>query len=180
MVELEVETGHSVRHRGDVIKVYMVYEVPGGGDYQWQQASGLNETMYDRLRFANDKNEAQQLQTFTDSSFAPSSGRSHGSVTIFYGSCPLSWGPWRSARQPLVALSTAETELMEGVEGVVMAYSTKCLLDELVGRTLPIFAHLPPHRQQCCDRRADFCGGKLEDTSSTTTRKLDKGKDSDV
>ena len=31
----------------------MVYEVPGGGDYQWQQASGLNETMYDRLRFAN-------------------------------------------------------------------------------------------------------------------------------
>ena len=49
---------------------------------------------------------------------------------------------------------------MEGVEGVVMAYSTKCLLDELVGRTLPIFAHLPPHRQQCCDRRADFCGGK--------------------
>ena len=44
----------------------------------------LNETMYERLRFANDKDEKPQLRTYTDSSFAPSSGKSHGSVAIFY------------------------------------------------------------------------------------------------
>ncbi|CAE7301732.1 RE1 [Symbiodinium sp. CCMP2592] len=83
----------------------------------------LNETMYERLRFANDDGGDFQLRTYTDSSFAPSSGKSHGSVAIFYGTCPIAW---RSSRQPLIALSTAETELMEGVEGAVMTLSTKC------------------------------------------------------
>eukprot|EP00439_Symbiodinium_sp_Y106_P086742 s250_g35.t3 len=36
-------------------------------------------------------------------------------------------------RQPLIALSTAEIELMEGVEGAVMTYTTKCLSEELLG-----------------------------------------------
>ena len=99
----------------------------------------LNETMYDRLRFANDKKEYQQLKTYTDSSFAPSSGKSHGSVAIFYGTCPLAW---RSSRQPLIALSTAETELMEGVEGAVMTYATKCLMEELLGEVLPVSLHI--------------------------------------
>ena len=97
------------------------------------------ETMYDRLRFANDKNEPQRLRTYTDSSFAPSSGKSHGLVVLFYGSCPLAW---RSSRQPLIALSTAEIELMEGVEGAVMTYTTKCLSEELLGETLPISLHI--------------------------------------
>ena len=99
----------------------------------------LNETMYDRLRFANDKKEYQKLKTYTDSSFAPSSGKSHGSVAIFYGTCPLAW---RSSRQPLIALSTAETELMEGVEGAVMTYATKCLMEELLGEVLPVSLHI--------------------------------------
>ncbi|CAE7540315.1 RE1 [Symbiodinium sp. CCMP2592] len=99
----------------------------------------LNETMYDRLRFANDNDELQTLRTYTDSSFAPSSGKSHGSVAIFYGSCPLTW---RSSRQPLVALSTAETELMEAVEGAVVSYSTKCLIEELLDKPLHITLHV--------------------------------------
>ena len=99
----------------------------------------LNETIGDRLRFANDKGEPQHLRTYTDSSFAPSSGKSHGAVAIFYGTCPLSW---RSSRQPLVALSTAETELMEGVEGAAMAYSTKCFLEELLDEELKIHLHI--------------------------------------
>ena len=99
----------------------------------------LHETIKDRLRFANDKGEEQQLRAYTDSSFAPSSGRSHGAVAIFYGTCPLAW---RSSRQPLIALSTAETELMEGVEGLIMAFSTKCLLEELLNDSLPIFLHI--------------------------------------
>ncbi|OLP98027.1 Retrovirus-related Pol polyprotein from transposon TNT 1-94 [Symbiodinium microadriaticum] len=99
----------------------------------------LNETISDRLRFANDGGGDQELRTYTDSSFAPSSGRSHGSIAIFYGTCPLSW---RSSRQPLIALSTAESELMEGVEGAVMTYSTKCLIEELLGKQLPIRLHI--------------------------------------
>ena len=99
----------------------------------------INETINDRLRFANDSGEKPQLRTYTDSSFAPSSGRSHGAIAIFYGTCPLAW---RSSRQPLVALSTAETELMEGVEGAVMTYSTKCLLEELLKEKLPITLHI--------------------------------------
>ena len=99
----------------------------------------LNETIHDRIRFADDQEEPQLLQAYTDSSFAPSSGKSHGSVAIFYGTCPLAW---RSSRQPLVSLSTAETELMEGVEGTVMAYSTKCLLEELLGKPLVIHLHI--------------------------------------
>ena len=99
----------------------------------------LNETIHDRLRFANDSGETPQLRTYTDSSFAPSSGRSHGAIAIFYGTCPLAW---RSSRQPLIALSTAETELMEGVEGAVMTYSTKCLLEEMLKNQLPITLHI--------------------------------------
>ena len=95
----------------------------------------LNETMYDRVRFANDDGGLQELITCTDSSFAPSSGRNHGSIAIFYGSSPLAW---RSSRQPLISLSTAETELMEGVEGAIMTFATKCLLDEILGVRLPV------------------------------------------
>ena len=94
---------------------------------------------YERLRFANDKDEKPQLRTYTDSSFAPSSGKSHGSAAIFYGTCPLAW---RSSRQPLIALSTAETELMEGVEGAVMTFATKCLLEEILGEILRVNLHI--------------------------------------
>eukprot|EP00439_Symbiodinium_sp_Y106_P082434 s24_g21.t2 len=99
----------------------------------------LNETMYERLRFAMDTEEEPQLRTYPDSSFAPSSGRSHGAVAIFFGECPLAW---RSSRQPLVALSTAETELMEDVEGAVMTYATKCPLEEVLDRTLGVNLHI--------------------------------------
>ena len=37
---------------------------------------------------------------------------------------------------------TAETELMEGVEGLIMGLSTKCLLEELLNESLPIFLHI--------------------------------------
>ena len=67
----------------------------------------LHETIKDRLRFANDKGEEQQLRAYTDSSFAPSSGRTHGAVAIFYGTCPLAW---RSSRQPLIALSIQQRQ----------------------------------------------------------------------
>ena len=49
---------------------------------------------------------------------------------------------WRSARQQLGTLSTAESELLEGVEGVVLANATKALLEELRGGCIKTFLHL--------------------------------------
>ena len=56
------------------------------------------------------------LEFFTDSSFSPSSSRSHGAGAIFYQGGPVMW---RSARQAMVTLSTAESELVAGIEGLV-------------------------------------------------------------
>ena len=71
------------------------------------------------------------LQVFTDSSFAPSSGRSHGAAVVFYKECAL---VWRSLRQSMVTLSTAESELIEAVEGALLGLSTKGLVEELTGQ----------------------------------------------
>ena len=73
-------------------------------------------------------NGSDNLQVHTDSSFAPSSGKSHGAAVVFYKECPL---VWRSSRQPLVTLSTAESELIEAVEGALLGLSTQGLVEEL-------------------------------------------------
>ncbi|CAE7230836.1 RE1 [Symbiodinium sp. CCMP2592] len=78
----------------------------------------LSETKYYRLSFTQDEEESvEAVSVYTDSSFSPSGGRSHGAVAIFYGNNPLSW---RASRQPLTTLSTAESELVEAVEGTLM------------------------------------------------------------
>ena len=66
------------------------------------------------------------LEVFTDSS----SSRSHGAVAIFYAGGPVTW---RSARQAMVTLSTAESELVEGIEGTLMGLSVRDLVTELHG-----------------------------------------------
>ena len=71
VVILLLKTGYSICNLDYVVENY---KVP-----YW------NETTYERLRFANDK---AKKRTYTDSSFAPSSGKSHGSVAKFFGTCP--------------------------------------------------------------------------------------------
>ncbi|CAE7038253.1 RE1 [Symbiodinium sp. CCMP2592] len=93
----------------------------------------LSETVSYRLSFIHHEGKEFDLDIFTDSSFAPSGGRSHGSCAVFYNDCAVAW---RSARQQLCTLSTAESELLEAVEGVVLGRATKGLLDELTGRDL--------------------------------------------
>ena len=57
----------------------------------------LNETKHYRLAFTqNDEETADGLDVFTDSSFAPSGGRSQGAAAVFYKNNPL---VWRSGRQ---------------------------------------------------------------------------------
>ncbi|OLQ11215.1 hypothetical protein AK812_SmicGene5008 [Symbiodinium microadriaticum] len=84
----------------------------------------LAETQHYRLSFVQAEESEKKLDVFTDSSFATSSGRSHGCAAVFWGSSPISWRP---ARQQLVTLSTAESELLEAVEGAILGLSTQGL-----------------------------------------------------
>ncbi|CAE7386892.1 RE1, partial [Symbiodinium sp. KB8] len=101
--------------------------------------SYLNETLHYRIRFSQPEVPMDHIKVFTDSSFAPSSGRSHGSAGVFVNNNPVSW---RSSRQQLVTLSTAESELLEAVEGVVLANATATLVSELRGCRLPVHLHI--------------------------------------
>ena len=96
----------------------------------------LNETMCYRLKFVKkDPEEQVMLNVFTDSSFAPSGGRSHGAVGVFLGNNAISW---RSSRQQLTTLSTCESELLEAVDGITLGLSAKGLIQELCGHDFPI------------------------------------------
>ncbi|CAE7564255.1 unnamed protein product [Symbiodinium sp. CCMP2456] len=98
----------------------------------------LNETKHYRLALVQDSDDAiTELSIYTDSSFAPSGGRSQGAAVVFYGQAPLTW---RAGRQQLVTLSTAESELVETVEGILLGLSTKELLAELSGVPLSLVA----------------------------------------
>ena len=95
----------------------------------------LGNRLLDYLAYTKDyrltykgEGDPNVLQIFTDSSFSPSSSRSHGAVAIFYKGGPIMW---RSARQALVTLSTAESELVEGIEGTLMGLSVRDLVKEL-------------------------------------------------
>ena len=98
----------------------------------------LAETVDYRLTFPNEVAN-QDLHVYTDSSFAPSSGRSHGSAAVFLNQGPISW---RSARQQLVTLSTAESELIEAVDGAVLGLSCRGIISELLEAEPKIVIHL--------------------------------------
>ena len=95
----------------------------------------LNESKYYRLAFTEPEEPVKELDVFTDSSFAPSGGRSQGAAVIFYGSNPI---VWRAGRQQLTTLSTAESELLEAVEGTLLGLSTRGLMTELTGKEMPL------------------------------------------
>ena len=98
----------------------------------------LNETIDYRLTFKG-FGRSDVIEVYTDSSFSPSSGRSHGAVGIFYLNSPITW---RSSRQQLMTLSTAEYELIEGIEDTLMGYSVKDLIMELCGANPGIELHI--------------------------------------
>ena len=74
------------------------------------------------LRFSKTTDGTEkELQVYTDASFAPDGGESHGCVVVKLGASLLAW---KSSRQSMVALSTAEAELMEVVEGFALGEAT--------------------------------------------------------
>ena len=73
----------------------------------------------------------REIEVFTDASFAPGGGVSHGCEVFMWGGCCILWS---SSKQPFPALSTAEAELIALLEGVVMGESVGCIFEEIVGR----------------------------------------------
>ena len=80
-----------------------------------------------RLTLVPDKDDLE-LQVFTDASFAPYGERSISGITVQLGNQSVFW---KSRRQSLVSLSTAECELIAACEGVVLAQSVQALAEEL-------------------------------------------------
>ena len=89
------------------------------------------------LVFGGSEEPDDEVNVFTDSSFAPAGARSHGAAVVTYKGTPICW---RSSRQTLVTLSTAESELVEAVEGALLLKSVEGVIQEIAGLTprLPI------------------------------------------
>ena len=70
----------------------------------------------------------EEIVSWSDSSFAPEGGKSHTGWLVTLGSAPVAW---RSSRQSVVTLSTAEAELAASVEGALAMTSIAALLSDL-------------------------------------------------
>ena len=68
------------------------------------------------------------LTMFCDAAYAPQSERSHAGWLVAYGQVPL---VWRSSRQQMITLSTAEAELLALTDGAVALKGVECLLADL-------------------------------------------------
>ena len=90
----------------------------------------LQKTVAEGLRFSVPEEEVS-IQAFSDSSFAPESEESHGSFVIMANDVPLFW---RSGRQSLITVSTAESELTELTEAMTAGESVAVLMEELLRR----------------------------------------------
>lgn len=71
------------------------------------------------------------IEAFSDASFAPSAEESHGAVVVaLKGGLLL----WKSGKQSTISLSTAEAELNELIEGLMVGESVAALVQEIEPR----------------------------------------------
>ena len=84
--------------------------------------------MGEGLCFEGDRDQAQLIHAYSDASFAPDGQESHGCVIICIQGSPVFW---RSGRQSMITLSTAEAELMELVEGLTAGESVYVIAREI-------------------------------------------------
>ena len=68
------------------------------------------------------------LVMFCDAAFAPLGGRSHSGWVVVYGGTPLLW---RSGRQQMVTLSSAEAELLAMIDGAIAAKGVESFLMDI-------------------------------------------------
>ena len=89
-----------------------------------------------------------RLVVSTDASFVPGGGLSHGSVVAMIGGSDGTPIMWRSSKQPFPCLSTAKSELVEAIEGVIVGDSLACMIEELEGKI---------EKTLFCDNTAAVC-----------------------
>ena len=88
----------------------------------------LNTTKNEFLSLNPVSGTAKGVIVYTDASFAPFGGHSVSGILIQYQGRNILW---KSKRQSIVCLSTAEAELVSACEGVLHGQSTEALLREL-------------------------------------------------
>ena len=88
----------------------------------------LKLTEREGLVFKKNENEEKVISAYSDASFAPEGECSHGCSIITYNGTPVLW---KSSRQPMVTLSTAESELIELVEAMTAGESVSVVAEEL-------------------------------------------------
>ena len=88
------------------------------------------------LRFAPQNSGATfTLEAFSDASFSPEGGPSHGCLVVLLNGSAVFW---RSGKQQLITLSTAECELVEFVNTITAGESIYAVLQELTTKTRKI------------------------------------------
>ena len=95
----------------------------------------LKATMKEGLCFEGDRQQQQIIHAYSDASFAPDGQESHGCVIICIQGSPVFW---RSGRQSMITLSTAEAELLELVEALTAGESVYVVARELLQNVLKI------------------------------------------
>ena len=86
----------------------------------------LRRTRKDGLWFK--RGGGDKLEVFTDSSYGPGGLDSQGCVVVKFGGDVVMW---KSGRQSIPSLSTAESELGEAIEGLTMGDSIDVLIQEM-------------------------------------------------
>ena len=93
------------------------------------QAKGyLKGTAMDGLNFKKSITGEKMLCAFSDASYAPDGECSHGCTIITYQGSTMMW---KSGRQTVVSLSTAESELLEIIEALTAGESLFVMINEL-------------------------------------------------
>ena len=85
----------------------------------------LQKTMGYRLTI---KWSEKDLVMFCDAAYAPQSSRSHGGWLVTFGGVPM---VWRSGRQQMITLSTAEAELLAMIDGAIAMKGVESLLADV-------------------------------------------------
>ncbi|CAE7400989.1 GIP, partial [Symbiodinium necroappetens] len=89
----------------------------------------LQSTRFYRLRCVPTTESGADLVAYSDASYAPTGGKSHGCAAVFFNDVAICW---RSSRQPFTTLSTAESELVAASEAALMLISTQALLTDVL------------------------------------------------
>ncbi|CAE7365496.1 unnamed protein product [Symbiodinium microadriaticum] len=72
--------------------------------------------------------EDKDLVMFCDAAYAPQGARSHSGWLVTFGGVPISW---RSSRQSMITLSTAEAELLAMLDGAVATKGIEAILADV-------------------------------------------------